>query len=153
MLIDSGANVNLIDESTFDHIIKIRPNIVLKETNIQPKAYGNIPIPLRGEFFATLTNGSKGVAHKILVTTAKQGGNILSKRASLDLGLLSIHQNNRITTSEMPSSTRRILELHLPALNGLGRMRNFQLKLDIDPNVKPVAQSPRRGPFHIRGCR
>ncbi|KAG7163775.1 hypothetical protein Hamer_G003029 [Homarus americanus] len=90
MLIDSGANVNLIDGGTFDHIIKIRPNIVLKETNIQPKAYGNIPIPLRGEFFATLTNGSKRTAHKILVTTAKQGRNILSKRASLDLGLLKL---------------------------------------------------------------
>ncbi|KAG7178214.1 pol Retrovirus-related Pol polyprotein from transposon-like 15 [Homarus americanus] len=75
MLIDSGENVNLIDGGTFEHIIKIRPNIVLKETNIQPKAYGNIPIPLRGEFFATLSNGSKRVAHKILVTTAKQPRN------------------------------------------------------------------------------
>ncbi|KAG7173720.1 Transposon Tf2-9 polyprotein-like 3 [Homarus americanus] len=76
MLIDSGANVNLIDGDTFDHIIKIRPNIVLKETNIQPKAYGNIPIPLRGEFFATMSNGSKRVAHKILMELTPESRDI-----------------------------------------------------------------------------
>ncbi|KAG7160458.1 Transposon Tf2-9 polyprotein-like 1, partial [Homarus americanus] len=76
MSIDSGANVNLIDGGTIDHIIKIRPNIVLKETNIQPKAYGNIPIPLRREFFATLSNGSKRVAHKILIELTPESRDI-----------------------------------------------------------------------------
>lgn len=150
ILIDSGADINLIDGKTFKEILKVRPNLTLKETNCKPKAYGNIPIPLRGEFFATLTNGPRRKAHKVFVTKAYQGGNILSKRASIELGFITTPQVKSITTKNIPKSTKEILDRHLPSLEGLGRMKNFQLKIRIDDNVIPVAQPPRRTPFHIQ---
>lgn len=149
ILIDSGADINLIDGNTFKEIIKSRPNLTLKETNCKPKAYGNIPIPLIGEFFATLTNGPRRKAHKVFVTKARQGGNILSKRASIELGFITTPQVKSITR-RIPKTTKEILDRHLPSLEGLGRMKDFQLKIRIDNNVVPVAQPPRRTPFHIQ---
>lgn len=70
ILLDSRADINLIDSKTFKGILKLRPKLTLKETSCTPKAYGNIPIPLKGEFFATLTNGPKRINHKIFVTKA-----------------------------------------------------------------------------------
>ncbi|KAK3892151.1 hypothetical protein Pcinc_003987 [Petrolisthes cinctipes] len=77
MLIDSGANVNLLDGNTFDQVTKQRPNIVLNQTKMKPMSYEDTTITLKGKFFATLTNGSTRIAHKILVTKARQGSNIL----------------------------------------------------------------------------
>ena len=34
--------------------------------------------------------------------------------------------------------------------SGIGCLKHFELKLHINPQVKPVAQSERRTPFHIR---
>ena len=33
---------------------------------------------------------------------------------------------------------------------GVGKLKDFQLKIHIDPTVKPVAQKPRRIPFSLR---
>ena len=34
--------------------------------------------------------------------------------------------------------------------HGIGKMKDVQVKLHVDPNVKPVAQKHRRVPFHLR---
>ena len=34
--------------------------------------------------------------------------------------------------------------------HGGGRLRNVQVKLDIDPDLRPIAQKPHRIPFHMR---
>lgn len=35
--------------------------------------------------------------------------------------------------------------------NVIGKLKNYQAKIHLDPNVKPVAQSQRRIPFAMRG--
>ncbi|KAK4328257.1 hypothetical protein Pmani_001375 [Petrolisthes manimaculis] len=150
MLIDSGATVNLLDGNTFDWLTKKHPNIILKQTKMEPKAYGDTPIPLRGEFFTTLTNGTTRIAHNILVTQSRQWGNILGKRASTELGFLMVQQAKKVSVKGITSSTREILDHNLPFLEGLGRMKDFQLKLTIDDSIQPVAQPPQRVTFHFR---
>ncbi|KAG0711040.1 hypothetical protein GWK47_021529 [Chionoecetes opilio] len=137
-----GANVNLLDGDTFDQVTQLRPNIVPKQTKMEPKAYGDIPIPLKGEFFAPLTNESTRIAHKMLVTKARQGGNILGKWASTELGFLTVQQAKTESVKGIPPSTKEILDCNLPALNSLGRMKDFQLKLKIHDSIQPVAQPP-----------
>jgi len=34
--------------------------------------------------------------------------------------------------------------------SGVGKLKDYQLKIHIDPEVTPVAQPPRRVPFHVR---
>ena len=117
MLIVSGTNVNLLDGNTLDQVTKLRPNIVLNLTKIKPMAYGDIPIPLQGEFFATLTNRSIRIAHKILVTKARQGDNTLGKQTSTELGFLTLQQAKAVRINkEIPPSTKEILDRNLPPL-------------------------------------
>jgi len=33
---------------------------------------------------------------------------------------------------------------------GIGKLKDFQLKIPIDPEVQPVAQPTRRVPYHLR---
>ena len=34
--------------------------------------------------------------------------------------------------------------------SGVGKLNNYQLKVHVNPDIPPVAQPPRRVPFHIR---
>ena len=34
--------------------------------------------------------------------------------------------------------------------HGLGKLKNYQVKLQIDEDIPPVAQTQRRVPFHVR---
>ena len=33
---------------------------------------------------------------------------------------------------------------------GVGKLKDFQQAIHVDPTIQPVAQSPRRVPFHVR---
>lgn len=43
-----------------------------------------------------------------------------------------------------------LVETHPELFQGIGRLNNFQVKLYINPDVKPTCQPHRRVPFHIR---
>lgn len=45
----------------------------------------------------------------------------------------------------------RIIDNHAGVFRGQGKLRNKQIELINDKNVKPVAQKQRRIPFHLRG--
>ena len=43
-----------------------------------------------------------------------------------------------------------LIEEYDDLFRGLGKLKNYQIKLHIDENVPPVAQPHRRVPFHVR---
>ncbi|KAI0981909.1 hypothetical protein GJ496_011800 [Pomphorhynchus laevis] len=92
MIIDSGANVNIIDRSTFDRIKTEQPTIELTPTNKIPKAHGNSDIPIIGEFLAIIANKFNKSPQIILVTKEDKSRNILTKGACIDLQLLDISE-------------------------------------------------------------
>ena len=47
-------------------------------------------------------------------------------------------------------STQAIVDKHDTVFRGVGRLKDYQLKIHIDPEVTPVAQPQRRVPFHVR---
>ena len=48
------------------------------------------------------------------------------------------------------SSLREMLKKYDETMQGIGKLKDVEIKLDIDPTVKPVVQPTRRIPFHIR---
>ena len=48
------------------------------------------------------------------------------------------------------SSTQAIVNKHDAVFRGVGRLKDYQLKIQIDPEVTPVGQPQRRVPFHVR---
>ncbi|KAK3739292.1 hypothetical protein QZH41_007139 [Actinostola sp. cb2023] len=57
---------------------------------------------------------------------------------------------NRLPTSDHPN-TGKLMQRY-PELfeNKIGQLKDYEVKLHIDPDVKPVAQPHRRVPFHLR---
>lgn len=77
------------------------------------------------------------------------GFSILSYETSTKLGLI------KIVTSVSPSPTSRtatdeLVKSNLLLFNAIGKLKDFQVKLHINPDVQPTCQTHRWVPFHIR---
>ena len=62
---------------------------------------------------------------------------------------LSIKILNSIS-DDLPSDLRKIIDDHKSRFEGIGQMNDAFVKLDINPDVKPVAEKHRRIPSHLR---
>jgi hypothetical protein len=50
----------------------------------------------------------------------------------------------------MQSDVEVILSKYATVFSGVGKLNNYRLKVHVNPDISPVAQPPRRVPFHIR---
>eukprot|EP00794_Sanderia_malayensis_P002354 gene2354-biopygen2080 len=73
------------------------------------------------------------------------------------LGLVTVHvqitEEQKTAEQEQqqrPLSLDTLLKRYIDIFNGIGQLKDFKLKLHIDPAIPPVAQSPRKIPFHMR---
>ena len=81
---------------------------------------------------------------------------MISADTAQELGLVTLHLN-KISTPTQSSTlvtnddnlNKRIAK-HSSVFQGLGKLKDFAVKLNIDENIVPVAEPQRRAPFHIR---
>ena len=79
------------------------------------------------------------------------GGSLLSWKTSQELNLLQTVQQVKIIPSKLEAEVPLDLIAEYDDLfHGLGRLKNYEIKLLIDEDVPPVAQPHRRVPFHVR---
>ena len=154
MIIDSGATVNIIDEPTYKNITNPPP---LKQTTTRIFSYqSDNPIDLLGHFTTNISCNNKTQNSKIYVVKGKWGS-LLGKSSAEALDVLRVGpspttQENiaNIQTNNMPESTKAIVNEHSSIFSGTGLLKNFQLKLHIDPSIPPVQQPIRRIPYHTK---
>ena len=99
----------------------------------------------------------------------RKSGSLLGSASSVSLGGLKILNTEKNNTSSSPgvqqsfkvcadktqvsssSNENKSVESLLNDLfHGISKMKDFKVKLDVDKNVRPVAQKHRRMPFHLR---
>ncbi|KAK7919301.1 hypothetical protein WMY93_010585 [Mugilogobius chulae] len=76
------------------------------------------------------------------------GFNILSYETSKDLGL--IHIVTAVSGQKHRSVADDLVESHPELFKGIGKLKDFQVKLHINTDIKPTCQPHRRVPFHLR---
>ncbi|CAB4023777.1 Transposon Tf2-9 poly, partial [Paramuricea clavata] len=153
LIVDSGATVNVLDNETFAKI-KANSPITLSKTNLKLFPYGSsTPLSIQGSFTAQ-------VSHKDLITNAifivvanQNSGSLLGHKTATDLGLFQEHENfhpiqNICNGDNLFMQT--LVTKYPQVFNGIGKLKDLQLHLHFDESVPPVAQAPRRIPFHIR---
>ena len=187
---DTGSSVTVIDRSTYDMMCQSGTYPVFR-TDAKIYAYGSDdPLKLKGYINAKLSINKRCSIVTIFVLNARKCGNLLSKKACQNLGVIEMCETqaptnisgikfstytgvNQVTISERqrkeevnishsgktntPGSTetnvtegiRKVLD-KFP--EGIGRMKDVELKLDIDESITPVAQTTRRIPFSQRGA-
>ena len=146
MLLDTGASTNILDKATFDKLSAIKP-IALTKSPVKIVAYGSqSPLPVVGKFDATIES-KRNISVSPIYVLEGSAGSLLSYNTANDLGLIRLSVN---ATNGKPFASDTLKQRFPKLFNGIGCLRNFEVKLHIDERIPPVAQAPRRIPFHMR---
>jgi hypothetical protein len=169
--VDSGADVNIIDEKTFNHV---KSRVKLLKCNTRLYTYGSrSPLPLVGKFKATLSNSEKyDVADIYVVQGTHNAGSLLGSGSATTLGILRIVNHVKLDGSqngESGSATDKSVQLSTQKektcpiasvdklvaeyddlFQGISKLKRVEVKLHIDDQIQPIAQKHCRVPFHLR---
>ena len=145
MLIDLGATCNVTDRSDWERLKREGIKCKSRKSNKELYVYGGQKLEVAGSFTATVKTTRKSTQAEFIVIEG-QGQPLLSKNTAEELGVIkmglfvnAIQNNNEIFTK------------YPEAFEGLGKLKDFQLKIPIDHKVPPVAQKLRRVPYQLRG--
>ncbi|MCG7869746.1 MAG: hypothetical protein JAY74_25675 [Candidatus Thiodiazotropha taylori] len=146
ILVDSGASVNAIDQALFQKLMSSKTILEKSHAKIYP--YGKTtPLELCGK--VTLPVQVNRVTYDVEFQVIKGSGKpLIGHKTATELGILRISIPEAIAT--VNTETESILTSFQDRFEGLGRLKDFELKLHIDETVKPVAQPARKIPFKMR---
>ena len=71
---------------------------------------------------------------------------LLGKTTATELGVLKVAINIAVVTPK----AKKMKQQYPNVFEGIGKLKNKKISLDIDPTVRPVAQPYRRIPFNRR---
>ena len=75
---------------------------------------------------------------------------MLSHKTAVELDLLKIKPAEISVIKEQLDAVEKLKEDYHDIFQGIGKLKDFHFEIHINENVQPVAQPPRRIPFHIR---
>ncbi|MES9882797.1 MAG: RNase H-like domain-containing protein [Sedimenticola sp.] len=147
ILVDSGSSVNAIDRQTFEKLRSADTPLEKSNSKIYPYG-GKLPIQLYGKTTLQVTVANKvyQIEFQIINGTGKP---LIGHKTATELGLLHIGMINSVTPTNS-DTTDSILRSYEDRFTGIGKLKDFQLRLHIDKTVKPVAQPARKIPFKMR---
>lgn len=142
MLIDSGAQCNIVDEETWKWC-KYRGIVCESKRYVDKKIYPyghETALELLGQFRCEVEVESKRLRANFVVLKEK-GRPILGYQTAKESEILKI--GPRVNEVELKQDERDIFQ-------GIGKLKDFKLMLPIDRSYPPVAQPVRRLPFKVR---
>ena len=159
MLADSGATMNVIDESTWN-ILKAN-NIICKSCKSSDilKAYAQRKhLKVKGTFDCHIKSGSH-TAHTTFNVIKGTGIPLLGRKTATELSVLrvgydldiasvdheKVENKHNLTTQQI-----KVKQLYPELCTGVGLLKAKQVTKHIKQDVTPVAQRMRRIPYHLR---
>ena len=154
VLIDSGASCNLIGCETWNNL---KQKHIRSESKVSDKklfAYGQKePMEVVGTFVAEIACEASGEGCVDEFTVIKDTGTpLLGRDTAGKLKVLRVGPvgEPQVCSVVTEGSDEDIRKEYADILTGVGQLKNYQLKLQIYKNFKPVAQQVRRLPFGLR---
>ena len=149
VLADSGAYSNLIDERTWEQLkarhIKCTSNAAPQNKQIYAYA-SDKPLEIKGTFECEVQAGKGREKAEFVVVVRGRGVPLLGKQTATKLGMMKVGIDVGAVTSHAEQFRHEFPEV----FTGLGKMKDTQITLHIDPSVTPIAQPLRRTPFQLR---
>ena len=147
MMVDTGASIDIIDESTYEMMQKSK-SVCLSRTSNRIFAYGSqTQLPVLGKFKGTLESRNKIAITDIHVVKGNFGC-LLSYSSATTLGLIQVNINK--VQAQQSATHEQLIQEFSYIFDGIGTLKDVEVKIHIDPSVPPVAQPARRIPFHLR---
>ena len=115
-------------------------------------AYGGRELKVEGQFRIEVSTTKKKIVADFIVV--KTGHCLLDYSTATDLGILRVCQAETVKTGNCntldDSFVGRLKAKYPSVFQEIGKLKNYQLKLHIDPSVTPVVQKVRRVPFSLK---
>ena len=148
VIIDSGASCNLMSEQVFDKVSQGK--LELLKTDRKVYAYASQePLKLSGKCMLNICVPDTQTLFKTeFFVMPGSADTLLGKSSSEELGVLKVRVSVNACESRNVTDKKAVLKTKYPKLfTGLGKLKNFQLKLHADESVTPIVQAMRRIPF------
>ncbi|PFX27132.1 Uncharacterized protein K02A2.6 [Stylophora pistillata] len=144
-----GATCNLLGQGAWEWF---KSQKIQFQTRKEAKAlfpYGSTkPLSTLGTFTADIMSIDTSVTCKAdFVVINGDGRSLLCRETTVKLGLLRPGPSHAVNVVNTEAD---IKEKYKELFSGVGLLRDYELKLNIDDSVKPVAQRVRRIPFGVR---
>ncbi|XP_062538923.1 uncharacterized protein K02A2.6-like [Armigeres subalbatus] len=135
-IVDSGTGINVIDNNTWYYLKKQNIDILSqsKGSNRTLKAYGNNHLRVIGKFTAEIATKNRSVVAEVVVVQDK-GASLLSRETATQLNILNINTNVWRVNDES---------------NRIGRIKGFEVTLQINDTVKPVQHTKCHVPIPLQ---
>ncbi|XP_030849310.1 uncharacterized protein K02A2.6-like [Strongylocentrotus purpuratus] len=145
IIVDSGTTANIIDRALWEFLKTEKITCSSRRCNKKIYPYTSVePLQTIGCFKAVVTAGERSVEAEFVVI-AEKGEPLMSRKTALALGVLRIGIDVNSVKSYVD-----MREEFKPVFQGVGKLRDRQIKLKVDPEIRPVAQPVRRTPFGLR---
>ena len=145
MLIDSGASTNVIDKKLWSKLKQDKIKCVSRKCDKKLYAYGTKqPLNVLRTFSALARVEKKETEAEFFVINV-EGAAVLGRETAIQLGVLKL--GKQICTV---ASNETIMSDYKEIFEGVGKLKDYQVKLHVNPDVPPVAQPVRRTPFNLR---
>ena len=154
IFIDSGATCNIMDKAIWEMLKKDGVKYVSRRTNKKLFAYGQEkPIDVLGTLVAEIECKNNDWKYEGEFTVIKgTGETLLGRRTAEKLYVLRVgpleHPHTYSITEE--GTDADIRRKFADVFAGMGKLKNYQLKLHVDKTVQPIAQPVHRLPFGLR---
>ena len=153
MIIDSGASCNVIGRNVWEYLKANKVACVSTTASKKLYAYGsNQPLQVAGMFTAEVSVRESVLSGAEFVVIQNEGHALHGQEIVISLGVLTLgaHVNSLEVSMDGEKEESSIFEKFPGCCEGIGKMKDFQLIVPIDPEVQPVAQPIRRVPYHLR---
>ena len=152
MLIDSGSVSYLVNLSTVQELKHQGLKTELQPCTKASYVYGGRELEVEGQFQIEVSITEKTIVVDFILV--KTGSCLLGYSTATDLGILRVGQAETVNTgtcNTVDDSFVGPLKANYPSVfKGIGKLKNYQLKLHIDLSVTPVVQKVRRVPFSLK---
>ena len=139
MVIDSRASTNVVDKGLWSELKQQKIACISKKCDKRLYAYGSKePLKVLGTFSAS-TKVAKNEVQAEFVVIDGEGEALLGRETALQVGVLKL--GVPVYTLQ---SKEAIMSNHK---DGVGKLKDYQVRLHVNPNVALVAQLVRRTLF------
>ena len=148
MVVDSGASTNVVDKGLWRELKQQKIACISKKCDKRLYAYGSKePLKVLGTFSASMKVAENEVQAEFVVTDG-EGEALLGRETALQVGVLKL--DVPVYTLQ---SKEAIMSNHKEVFDGVGKLKDYQVKLHVNPNVALVAQPFRRTLFSLHMTR
>lgn len=149
--LDTGACTNIIGYHNLCKLLKVE-RVKLMPSNVRLRAFGGHKIRVLGKYTFKLRHNQQDY-NLIFNVTSNKHGPLLSRDACLKLDLIKTDKEVKNITSELQigangdkSVIKSLINKYSCVFEGLGRMKG-EVKLEVNPEISPIIQAPRRHPL------